>query len=132
MKKIFSFVLVACLALMAGTFTSCKKTANPADYPFVGHTFVGTDEGGTVQLLFRDDFTVVTTVLTTGNRATYDWRMSNNIIELCLQSDMYFPAFDETHPKGWVAFSGPYDAAAKTITLKDHFVGQSLVYHQAD
>lgn len=130
MKKIFSFViaLVAC----ALTFTSCEKKADVNQYPFVGHTFVGTDESGTAQLLFRDDFTVVTTVLTTGNRATYDWRMSNNIIELCLQSDMYFPAFEETHPKGWVVYSGPYDPTAKTITLKDHFVGLSLVYHQAD
>lgn len=132
MKKIFSFVLVACMSAMAMSFTSCEKKADVNEYPFVGHTFTATDDFGTSQLLFRDNFTVVTTVLTTGNRATYDWRMSNNIIELCLQSDMYFPAFDETHPKGWVAFSGPYDAAAKTITLKDNFVGASLVYHQAD
>jgi len=113
-------------------FTSCEKKADVNQYPFVGHTFVGTDDFGTSQLLFRDNFTVVTTVQPTGSRATYDWRMSNNTIEFCLQADMYFPAFEETHPKGWVAFSGPYDADAKTITLKDHFVGASLVYHQAD
>ena len=132
MKKFFSFVLIACMTVFVTTFTSCEKKANEADYPIVGHTFVGSDAGGTAQMLFRDDFTVVITVMPAATRAVYDWKMKNNVIDICLQEAMYFPIFDETHPKGWVAFSGPYDPVAKTITMKDSFVGDVLVYHQAD
>ena len=131
MKKIISLVLFAFVAMLAMTLTSCEKKADVNEYPFVGHTFVGSDASGTVKVAFRDNFTAVMFVQNTGAKAEYDWKSKDNNIEICLQDGIYIPLLDETFPRGYVAFSGKYDATAKTILLKAHLgSGATLELYQ--
>ena len=134
MKKLFSVLAVACMAVLA--FTSCeKKTADPVDYPIVGKIFYcDLGEGSSVQLQFHNDFTVtMTTVLPAGTTPLeYDWAMKNNVVDLKLQKATYYPMIDKEYPKGFVLYSGPYDAAKKTLTMKDNIEGggATIVFEQ--
>ena len=134
MKKLFSILAVACMAAM--TFTSCEpRTADPDQYPIVSKIFYcDLGDGSNVQLHFHNDFTVtMTTVLPAGTTLLeYDWAMKNNIVDLKLQNATYYPLIDKKYEKGFVLYSGPYDAAKKTLTLKDNLEGggATIVFEQ--
>ena len=127
MKKLFSFVLVACMTMLAMTFTSCEKKASEADYPIVGHTFEATDAGGTARLVFHSNFTV-TQSTSLGASAVFNWDMKGTNVELLLRQPINFLGTQLN--AGDVIYRGTYDATLKTLSLRDVIVGDLAVYEQ--
>ena len=129
MKKLLSFAVMACVVVgLALSLNSCERKANEKDYPIAGHTFVGEDATGRIQVTFNYDFTaVMIAIYPTSARAEYDWDMTGMNVEIKLKQAITLPT-GQSFQKGDVIFSGPYDPDKQTIDLKNAADDSHLVY----
>ena len=119
MKKLLSLAIVACLAIVAISFSSCEPPyADPDQYPVAGHTFACRNASMNVEIEFNENFTALfDRTEPTALQIPLTWDMANNKVTMKLMVGVTFGApVNKTVPAGGVFLVGTYDPQERTLT----------------